>query len=92
MRHRFKPNLLQTPLISAIVAPNLYNLAIAPACVRLYLDKSHNLHSNGELNQRQISSHFKRYVNIVEGERTIEACIQYLPSVKGLLKIKQTSI
>ena len=56
-RYRFRTNLLQTPLISAVVAPNLYLLAIAPACVRSYFDKPHNLHSNGELNQHQISSH-----------------------------------
>ena len=65
------------------MTPNYLKFAISVAFVRPYPDKSHNLHSNGELNQRQISSHL-RYVYIVDSERTIEACIQYLPSVKGL--------
>ena len=83
LRHRFKPNLLQAPLMSSVVAPNLHDFTIANARVRFHMDKSHNLHSNGELNQQKMSSHL-RYVNTVECERTITACIQYLPSVKGL--------
>lgn len=51
LRHKFRPKLLQAPLMSAVVAPNLHDFTIAEARVRFYMYKSHNLHSNGELNQ-----------------------------------------
>ena len=54
---RQKPILLQIPLISAIVALYLLNLATSASFVRTHLDKRQNLHSNGDLNQRLISSH-----------------------------------
>ena len=43
--------------------------------------------------QQQAMSSTSQHMNIIgKIERTIEAYIQYLPSVKGLLKRKQTSI
>ena len=45
------------PLHPTIVSTNLLKFAISVALIYLYPDKSHNLHSNGELNQRRMSSH-----------------------------------
>ena len=75
----------------SIVAQNSFDFAKAAANIRLHPDESHKLHPNGDENYLGMSSSFHKN-RMQMGERTIEARIQYLPSVKGLLKRKQTSI
>ena len=54
---QFKSKLLLAPLIPSVVTPNYLKFAISVTRIRPYPDKSHNLHSNGDLNKRQKSSH-----------------------------------
>ena len=51
---------LQIPLISAIVCPNLLNFATADALVRLHLDNTFHLHSNGDANKLVLVSSVHR--------------------------------
>ena len=56
--HRIKTQIPLTPLISAIVSFHPFNLAEAKPFVRLHPDKSENLHSNGDFDDRGILSSF----------------------------------
>ena len=55
---RFSAELLQVPLIPAIVAPNLHDVAIRLARVRLDSGNLRNLDSNGDANNLAFCSLF----------------------------------
>lgn len=57
IRHSSESSYLKIPLKPSVVTPNYLKFAISVTYVRPYPDKSHNLHSNGDLNQRQTCSH-----------------------------------
>ena len=88
-RSRFRRALPQTPLISAVVAPDPLNPAIAKALVRLHPDLLLNIYPNGDANQMLVcSSVHNNLVNVLE--RTTFSSSAVLPPVESLKK--QTSI